>query len=244
MPQIINELLGRPLLKIYQDPECFNFSLDSMLLASFVTIPKRTKMIVDLGTGNAPIPLYLTLRTNAHIFGVEIQEYSFNLAAKSVKINNKEEQITLINKDLKGISQELGVHKADVVISNPPFYKVGSFNQNPDERKNIARHEVLATLEDIVKEAASLLNSNGVFAMVHRPDRLIEIIETLRKYKLEPKRIQFVHPKANKNCNHLLIEAIRDGKPGSLKILEPLIVYGNDNKWTKEVLKIYNFEEE
>lgn len=244
MTQIINELLGRPLLKIVQDPECFNFSIDSILLANFVSIPSKTKMIVDLGTGNAPIPLYLSLRTKAKIFGIEIQEYSFQLAQKSVKINNKEEQITVLNRDLKGISNELGIHKADVVISNPPFYKVGSFNQNPDERKNIARHEIMATLDDIVKEASLLLNSNGIFAMVHRPDRLVEIIETLRKYKLEPKRIQFVHPKKDKACNHLLIEAVRDGKPGSLKVLEPLVVYNDDNKWTNKILKIYNYEED
>lgn len=242
--EIINELLGRPLLKIYQDPEIFNFSLDSILLANFVSIPTRTKLIVDLGTGNAPIPLYLTLRTKAHITGIEIQNFSFLLASKSVKINKKEDQITLLNDDLKGISKKIGLGKADVVTSNPPFYKVGHFNQNPDMRKTIARHEILATLEDVIKEASLLLNTKGVFALIHRPERLSEIILLLNKYHLEPKRMRFVYPKINGTCNHLLIEAVKDANPGSLKVLEPLFIYDSNNKWTKETLKIYNYETE
>lgn len=242
--EVINELLGRPLIKIYQDPEIFNFSLDSILLADFVTIPKKTKTIIDLGTGNAPIPLYLTLRTNAKIIGIEIQNYSFNLGLKSVKINKKEEQIKLINKDFKGISKELGLGMAEVVVANPPFYKVGSFNQNPDIRKNIARHEIMATLEDVIKEASLLLNTRGIFSMIHRPERLNEIILLLNKYKLEPKRLRFVYPKIDKSCNHILIEAVKDANGGSLKVLEPLYVYDKENKWAKEILKIYNFIEE
>lgn len=242
--EIINELLGRPLLKIYQDPEIFNFSLDSILLANFCSIPAKTKKIIDLGTGNAPIPLYLTLRTKAQIIGIEIQNYSFNLALKSVKINNKEDQIKLINADLKGISKTLGLGMAEVVVTNPPFYKVGSFNQNPDMRKTIARHEVLATLEDIIKEASLLLNTKGVFAMIHRPDRLTEIIVLLNKYNLEPKRLRVVYPKLGRSCNHILIEAVKGANPGSLKVLDPLYVYDQNDKWTPEILKIYNYEME
>ena len=244
MSIVCNELLGRELLKIYQDTECFNFSLDSILLANFVTINKRTKKICDLCTGNAPIPLYLSLRTESEIIGVEIQQYSFNLGLKSVMINCRESQINLLNKNLINIHEEIGKHTFDCVTCNPPFYKVGSFNQNPDIRKSIARHEIMCTLDDICKEASLLLNSGGVFAMVHRPDTLTEILETLTKYNLEPKRIRFVHPKRNKQANHLLIEAVKDGKAGGLKVLEPLIVYNDDNKWTDEVIKIYNYEEE
>lgn len=242
--EVINELLGRPLLKIYQDPEIFNFSLDSMLLANFVTIPKKTKLIVDLGTGNAPIPLYLTLRTTAKIIGVEIQNYSFILATKSVKINNKEGQIELINADLKGINETIGLHKADVVTCNPPFYQLGSFKQNPDMRKTIARHEVLVKLEDVIKEASLLLNTKGVFALIHRPERLSEIIILLNKYRLEPKRLRFIYPKINSKCNHILVEAVKDANKGSLKVLPPLYIYDDDDKWTCETLKIYNYETE
>ena len=242
--EIVNELLGRPLLKIYQDPEIFNFSLDSILLAHFCTIPNKTKRIIDLGTGNAPIPLYLTLRTKAKIIGIEIQKYSFNLAQKSVKINNREDQIELINCDLRNVSTKLGLGMAELVVSNPPFYKVGSFKQNPDERKNIARHEIMCTLEDIIKEASLLLNTRGVFTLIHRPERLSEIILLLSKYNLEPKRLQFVYPKINKPCNHILIEAVKGASPGSLKVLEPLYVYDEFDKWTDKILKIYNYEVE
>ncbi len=241
MPLVCNELLGRPLLKIYQDTDAFNFSIDSMLLASFATITKKVNNICDLCTGNAPVPLYLTLRTKANIKCVEVQKDSYDLAIKSIEENHLENQIEAINDNLIGISNKLGKNKFDLVTCNPPYFKVGDHNINPNDKKAIARHEVLATLDDIVKEAALLLNSKGYFAMVHRPLRLIEIIDTLRKYKIEPKRLQFIYPKAGSECNHILIEGVKDGAPG-LKVLEPLFVYGEDGKWTKEILKIYNYE--
>ena len=219
MPIVCNELLGRELIKIYQDTDCFNFSIDSMILASFATINKKTKNICDLCCGNAPIPLYLTLRTDANIVGVEVQSHSYDLANMSIKENNLENQITMYCDNLINISEKIGKHKA------------------------IARHEVLATLDDIVKEASILLAPKGRFSMVHRPDRLIEILETLKKYKIEPKRLQLVYPKMNRECNHILIEGIKDGSKDGLRILPPLYVYNDDNKWTNEVLKIYNYKE-
>jgi tRNA1(Val) A37 N6-methylase TrmN6 len=240
MSVVLNELLGRELIKIYQDTEAFNFSIDSMLLASFATITKSTTKICDLCCGNAPIPLYLTLRTKAKITGVEIQEGSYELAMMSVKENNMEDQISLILGDLKGISKE--IKGFDLVTCNPPFYKLGSFHVNPNDKKAIARHEIMATLDDIVKEAALLLKSKGKFAMVHRPDRLVEILETFKKYKIEPKRLQFIYPKENKECNHILIEGIKDGLSGNLVVLPPLFVYNKDNNWTNDILKIYNYD--
>lgn len=124
MAEVINELLGVPGIKIYQDYEMFNFSLDSILLANFVSIKKNDKMIVDLGTGNAPIPLYMSLNTDADIYGFEIQKKSYDLALKSVKINNKEGQIHIINDDIKNASKLLGAYKADVVVTNPPFSNI------------------------------------------------------------------------------------------------------------------------
>ncbi|MDE7105913.1 MAG: SAM-dependent methyltransferase, partial [Anaeroplasmataceae bacterium] len=125
-----------------------------------------------------------------------------------------------------------------------PFYKIGDHQVNPNDKKAIARHEIFATLDDIVKEAASLLNSKGRFAMVHRPDRLLEILEVFKKYHIEPKRLRFVYPKLGSPCNHLLIEGIKDGSSGGLIVLPPLIVYNENNQWTKEVLRIYNYEKE
>ena len=243
MPLIWNELLGREKYQICQDPDVFNFSLDSMLLASFATINKNIKTICDLCTGNAPIPMYLTLRTNAKITGVEIQEYIAKLANMSIEKNHLENQIQVVNDNLININEKIGKHTFDLVLCNPPFFKIGSHHVNPNDMKAIARHEILATLDDIVKEASLLLNSKGRFAMVHRPDRILEIIDTFRKYKIEPKRIQFVYPKINSECNHILIEGIKDGSEGSLRILPPLYVYKDDGKWTEEILKIYNYEE-
>lgn len=241
---VCNELLGRPLLKIYQDPDAFNVSIDTMLLADFVTLNKRVKKICDLCTGNAPIPMYLTLRTKAKIIGVEVQKESYDLGVMSIEENKLNEQIELHLDNLINISSKLGRNCFDIVTCNPPFFKVGDNNINPNDRKAIARHEVLANLDDIVKEASALLNPKGRLAMVHRPDRLSEILETFKKYNIEPKRLRFVYPKIGGDCNHILIEGIRDGSPGGLIVLPPLIVYNEDNKWTNEVIRIYNCEKE
>ena len=208
MPIVKNDLLGRPALEIYQDTDGFNFSIDTMLLADFVSITARTKKICDLCSGNAPIPLYLTLRTSADIVGVEVQKESFDLAVQSILANHLDHQI------------------------------------NPNDRKAIARHEILATLEDIVREAAELLNTKGRFALVHRPDRLLEIMDLFRKYHIEPKRLRFCYPKLGSSCNHILIEGIKDGSIGGLVVLPPLIIYNENNQWTKEVVRIYNYDKE
>lgn len=242
MPIVCNELLGRELIQIYQDTEGFNFSLDSMLLADFASIPARTKKICDLCCGNAPIPLYLTLRTKAEIIGVEVQQHSYDLAMMSIEKNKLENQIQMVCQNLKGIHETIGTHTFDLVTCNPPFFKMGDYNVNPNDLKAIARHEILANLEDIVSEASLLLNSKGRFALVHRPTRLLEIFELFRKYHIEPKRLQFVYPKVDKECNHILIEGIKDGSKDGLRILPPLYVYTEENKWTDQILKIYNFE--
>ena len=240
MAIVCNELLGRELIKIYQDTEAFNFSIDSMLLADFVSITKRVNRICDLCSGNAPIPLYLSLRCKANIVGVEVQQESYDLAVKSIKENNLDNQIEMKLANLIDIHKELG--KFDVVTCNPPFFKIGDNQINPNDRKAIARHEVLATLDDIVKESSLLLNSKGRLAMVHRPDRLVEILEAFKKYNIEPKRLQFIYPKMNKECNHILIEGIKDGSKDGLRVLPPLYVYDDENRWTDQILKIYNFE--
>ncbi|MBQ3252925.1 MAG: tRNA1(Val) (adenine(37)-N6)-methyltransferase [Acholeplasmatales bacterium] len=243
MAIVCNELLGRELLKIYQDPDYFSFSLDSMLLASFASITKRVENICDLCTGNAPIPLYLSLRSKAKIIGVEVQSRSYDLGIMSIKENNLDNQIEIVLDNLININQKIGKHKFDLVTCNPPYFKIGDNNINPSDFKAIARHEVLATLDDIIKEASLLLNSKGRFAMVHRPDRLTEIFETFKKYNIEPKRLRLVYPKIGSECNNILIEGIKDGSKDGLRILPPLYVYNEDNKWTNEVLKIYNYEE-
>lgn len=237
----INDLLGYDGLKIYQNPEMFSFSIDSMLLASFASVKKNTKNIIDLCSGNAPIPMYLTLRSDAKIYGVEIQKEAYDLAIKSIELN-KLSQIEMINDNLIDISKRFEHEMFDLVTCNPPFFKYNeSSNVNKNDFLTVARHEVFVNLDQIVNEAFKLLKNGGCFAMVHRPDRLVDIIQTFRKYHIEPKRLRFVYPRVNKECNHILIEGIKNANEGGLKILNPLYVYDGDS-WTDEIKEIYNYK--
>lgn len=241
--EVLNDLLGYDGLKIIQNPEMFNFSLDSTLLADYATLNKNAKSIVDLCTGNAPVPLFLTLRSEkAQIIGVEIQDKSYDLAIRNVAVNGLEDRIQVVHGDLKGIHEKIGKYAHDVVTCNPPYFKVNpDSNLNKNDYLTIARHEVLATLDDVVCEASLLLKQGGRFTMVHRPDRLIDIIETFRKYKIEPKRMRLVYPRINREANVLLIEGIKGGNPGNLRIESPLFVYENETSpnYSEEILKLF-----
>lgn len=238
--EVLNELLGFADSYIIQRTDMLNFSLDSVLVANFVSLVKGIETIVDFGTGNAPIPLLLTKRTDAKLVGIEIQPEVADMAIRTISINGLEDQIRVIHDDLKQIPTHFETGSVDVVVSNPPFFKYEpSSNINKTEYLTIARHEVLATLDDIVKNAAYLLNNNGYFAMVHRPDRMIDIIETFKKYKLEPKRMQLIYPKVGREAHMLLIEGRKNGRPG-LRILPPFIVHEEDGSYTKEVLAYFN----
>lgn len=236
----IHELLGYENIKIIQNDDMFSFSLDSMLLANFIDC-KCAKRIIDLGTGNAPIPLFLTLKTDATIYGVEIQEDVADLAKRSVELNHFENQITILNRNLKDVYKEVGANTFDIVSSNPPYfpYKEDSMI-NKNDYLTIARHEVMATLFDIVSEAKKLLVDGGRFYMVHRVSRLTEVIKVFEENNFGIKKIQMIYPKVDGDAMMFLIEA-RKNKPSDLKIIKPLYVYEND-KYTEEVLKIFNFK--
>lgn len=224
---------------IYQNDEWFLFSLDSLLLANFVDLRKSDKNILDLCTGNAPIPMFLSMKTSAHIIGVEIQKEIYDLGKKSIKENKMDNQIKLINIDIKDLIKRFEMDSFDVITCNPPYFKV--FNNkmlNENENKMIARHEIKCNLEDILSISKKLLKTGGTFSMVHTPDRLIEIILLMKKYNIEPKKIQFVYPNENKNANILLIEGIKNGKLG-LKILKPLYVHNADNSYKEEIKKMF-----
>lgn len=243
--EVINDLLGYEGLKIIQRPDIFNFSLDSTILADFVTINKSTKEIIDLGCGNGYIPIFLTLRTNAHITGVEIQEEIYDIAKRSVSLNNLDSQITIINEDMKNVPSLYMKKRIDVITCNPPYfpYKEESLI-NLSAYQTIARHEVKITLDEVLAVANSTLKDGGIFAMVHRSERLIDILESFRRHNIEPKRIRFVYPKtSSKESLAVLIEGIKTGKPGSLKILPPLYVNNSDGSYTKEILKIFNYKQ-
>jgi len=238
--KVINDLLGYDNLKIVQNPEWFSFSLDSVLLPNFVTLNKDVRNILDLGTGNAPIPMILsTLTEKANIYGIEIQKDVFEMAEESVELNKLENRIKLINDDMKKLDQYFEANFFDVIVSNPPYFKLEELSKkNEDEHKTIARHEEKITLSELVKIAKKYLKNNGVFAMVHRGDRLIEIIEEMRKNNIEPKKIQLIYPKKNTNSNMVLIEGKKNGNPG-LIIKEPLYIHDENGEYLEEINKLF-----
>ena len=230
-----NRLLNYDDCYIFQDTEYFKFSLDSVLLANFVTINKRDKKILDLATGNAPIPMLLTYRTNAKIYGVEIQRVIYNLGIISVKENNMHNQITLINDDAKNLTNDFESDTFDVITCNPPYFKTTDDNfKNNNKVKSLARHEDFLNLEDGLVISRKVLKNNGRIALVHGTERFVEILNTMHKYNTEPKRVRCIYSKENKHSNLVLIEGIKNGKPG-LKLLPPLIIYDADGNYTKEV---------
>lgn len=237
--EVINYLLGYKNLKIYQDTEMFNFSLDSVLLPNFVTLNKNISKILDIGCGNAVIPIILSTKTSARITGVEIQKEVADLALKSVEYNNLSDQIRIVNDDIKEYYNSVETEIFDVITCNPPYFKVNeTSNFNLNDYKTIARHEVKLNIDEIMKISKKLLKNNGNIAIVHRPERLIEIIEAMKKNGIEPKKIQYVYPKINKEANILLIEGVKNGKPG-VKILEPLYSHEGNGNYTEQIKKYF-----
>lgn len=234
-----NSLLNYKNAYIYQDTEYFKMSMDSMLLADFVTINMRDKKILDIATGNAPIPMLLTYRTKAKIYGVEIQREVFNLGKVSIKENNMHNQIELINDDAKNLVNIFESDTFDVITCNPPYFNTKNDKyENDNKIKSLARHERTLALEDVFVISRKLLRNNGRLAMVHRTERFVEIINTARKYNFELKRVRFIYPKKSKNSDLVLLEFVLNGKAG-LKMLPPLFVYDDNGKYTLEVSKMF-----
>ena len=206
-------------LKIYQDEDNFKFSLDSILLAEFVECDDRYSY-VDFCTGNAPVPLILSTKTNAKIYGIELQKEIYNLAIKSIKENNLESNINIINDNIKNVSKYIKDESIDVVTCNPPYFKYNKKSLiNLTKEKAIARHEIEMNLEDIMKSAKYILKNKGSLYIVHRCDRLEEIILSMNKYNFSIKKLQFIYTKDSKNSMMVLIKAIKNGNTGSLKVL-------------------------
>lgn len=234
----LDYLLAEKNMRIIQSPSVFSFSLDAVLLARFVYVPIQKGNLLDLCSGNGVIPLFLSLRTKGKITGVEIQERLHDMAVRSIEYNGLNDRIKMIHGDIKEMPSVLGYGKYDVITCNPPYFITPSNEEiNENEHLAIARHEILCTLEDAVKASSHLVRQGGKVAFVHRSGRLIDMITLMRKYRLEPKRLQFIYPKEGKEANTLLIEAIKDGKP-NLKILPPLIVYQDNDEYTDRIRKI------
>jgi tRNA1(Val) A37 N6-methylase TrmN6 len=225
-------------LRIIQSEEVFSFSLDAILLARFCSIPPRGK-VLDLCTGNGVVPLLLTTRSKAaEIWGVEIQERLADMAKRNVHLNDLEARLHMIHGDLRTIHQSLGHGQFDLVTVNPPYLPIPAGEQNMNEYVAAARHEIHCTLEDVIAASAKQLRAGGKFAMVHRPARLVDILTLMRRYRLEPKRIRFVHPRAGEEAMMILIEGAKDGK-AEVRMLPPLIVYDEKGQYCKELMDIY-----
>lgn len=224
--------------QIIQSPTIFSYSLDAVLLANFTYVPINKGNMLDLCTGNGVIPLLLAKRTKGSITGLEIQKRLANMADRSVILNGLEEKITIIEGDLKERHEGLKQSYYDVVTCNPPYFATPNKTEhNQNEYLTIARHEVCCTLEDVVKACKLYVKPGGKVSLVHRPERLVDMLTLFRKYKIEPKRIQYVYPKVDKSANTILLEGIRDGKSG-LKVLPPLFIYEEDGNYTEHARNI------
>lgn len=223
---------------IIQNTDSFCFGCDAVLLSGFAKAKKGEK-VMDLGTGTGVIPILMEAKSNAASFtAIEIQKDIADMAFRSVKINNLQNKINILNKDIKNICEDFKAASFDVVTSNPPYMNNGGGFVSSSNPKAVSRHEILCSLDDVAKGASWLLKFGGRFYMVHRPNRLADIICSLRKYSLEPKHIRLVQPYADKEPNIVLIEALKNGKP-FLKILPNLIMYNPDGSYTDEVKSIY-----
>ena len=223
---------------IIQDPEKFCFGMDAVLLSGFAKI-KKNENVLDMGTGTGIIPILLKSKTaGRHFTGLEIQEECAEMAERSVTYNHMEEDVSIVQGDIKEAAGIFGAASFHVVTCNPP-YMIGQHGlTNPHMPKAIARHEVLCTLEDVVSQASKLLTDRGRFYMVHRPFRLVEIMNVLTKYHLEPKRMQLVYPYIDREPNMVLIEALKGGN-SRITVDPPLIVYEKPGVYTKNILEIY-----
>ena len=255
-------------LKIIQNKDGFCFGIDSVLISDYAKKDiKKNALGVDLGTGTGIISILLSAKTRlSKIIGIEVQKEVADMAQRSIELNGLQNKIEIKNVNIKNIIQNIDnnklkkrkkqvklgniqtethkekdniwLEKFDFVVTNPPYKKLETGKVNESEYKYISRHEVTANLEDFIKVSKYLLKDKGSFFMVHRPDRLVDIIELMRKYKLEPKNIRFIYPSIDKSPNLVLIKGIKNAKP-FLKIDKPLIVYNQNGEYTDEIYEIY-----
>lgn len=227
-------------LKLIQNKKGFCFGVDAVLLSDYAKGIKKGSTVVDIGTGTGIVAILLCAKTNLKkIYGIELQEEVANIAQRNVELNGLDDKMEVININIKDVFSKLEKNKIDVIVTNPPYKKHDTGVKNLDTRQLISRHEVECTLEDIIKNASLLLKDLGEFYMVHRAERIVDIFVTLRKYKLEPKNIRFVHSKIGEKPNLVLVKAVKCAKE-FLKIDKPLVIYGEDGNYTDEIYEIYD----
>lgn len=255
-------------MKIIQNKNGFCFGMDSILLSDFAKEIKNSARVVDLGTGTGIIGILLCAKTGlSEVVGIEIQKEVANMARRSIGLNHLEKRFKIVNRNIKQIiykrpNKEIKIKQIsknkksyklidkinlnkesfDYVVTNPPYKKMNTGMINENEKKLISRHEYTANLSDFIKTTKYLLKDKGTLFMVHRPERLVDIIEIMRKEKIEPKQIKFIYPKMNTEPNLVLIKGVKNARP-FLKIEKPLYVYKEDGKYTDEILTIYQKSE-
>ena len=227
-------------LKIIQNEKGFCFGMDSVLLSDFAKNIKNNSTVLDLGTGTGIIPILLCGKTNLRkVVGIEIQKDVANMAKRSSQLNNLQDRFEVVNTNIIDLKNIYEKQSFDVIVTNPPYKKENTGIINENEAKLISRHEITANLEDFISISKDLLKDKGEFYMVHRPERLVDILSFMRKYKIEPKILKFVSPNKNKEPNLILIKGIKNAN-SFLKVEKTLYVYNEDGKYTNEILKIYN----
>ncbi|NFK80421.1 hypothetical protein AL714_16955 [Clostridium botulinum] len=228
-------------IHVIQKKQAFRFGIDAVLLANFPTIKNGAK-VVDLCSGTGIISFILAGKTNAsNIIGIEIQKEIADMAKRSIKYNNLQEKVRFIEGDLKNLKLLKDIEKVDVVTVNPPYKTQGTGIININDKNAISRHEICCTLDDVVKAAKVLLKDKGKLYMIHRPDRIVDIMNVMRKYYIEPKLIRIIHPAVDKPPSMILIEGQKNGGK-FLKWDRPLYIYDENNKYTNEVKRIYGME--
>ena len=227
-------------LKIIQNKTGFCFGIDSILLSDFAKEIKNEAKVLDLGTGTGIIATLLCKKTELkEIIGVEVQKEVYEMAQKSIQINHLENKFKIINEDILNLNKLFEKNTFDAIVTNPPYKKKDTGIKNEEEKKIISRHETTATLEDFIRISKDLLKDKGEFYMVHRPDRLVDILDIMRKYKIEPKIMRFVYSNQNSEPKLILIKGIKNAKP-FLKIQNNLYIYDEKGEYTEEINKIYH----
>lgn len=235
--KVLNDILGYKGLKLYQDPDCFCFSLDSVVLANYCNIRVRDSKIVEFCSGNGVVSIIMSQRTKANIIGIEIQEKLYNMANESLNINNLNERITFINEDIKEYVKGKD-NNVDLIVCNPPYFKYDQNNKiNDSIEKQIARHEICINIDDICSSASKILKDNGKLCIVHRTDRFTDVYDSMKKYRIEPKRIKYIYNNENSNSEMFLIEGQKNAGTG-LIIDKPLIIRNLDGSFTVEYKKL------
>ena len=228
-------------LKIIQNTDGFCFGIDSVILSDFAKDVKKQSKVIDLGTGTGILGFLLLAKTEIKkVVGIEVQEEVADMAKRSIELNNLQDKFEIINCNIKDITKKVNYEEFDVVITNPPYKKNNSGGKNENEKKLISRHEILANIYDFIKAAKQVLKDKGTLYMVHRPERLADIICALRENKIEPKEIRYVYSKEDsKEAKLVLIKAVKNGGE-FLKIDKPLYIYKNNKEYSDEILEIYN----